>query len=278
MNKPLVCIVGCGPSGLLAAHACAMRDVPFVILSKKHKSKLGGAQYSHIAIPGIHDEGQADMLTYRVEGDADTYKRKVYGDQRVPFVSFDNVKDGLEVLAWPLVEMYDILWQMYSDKIVDYSVDARRLSILAFTGGFDLVLCSAPAPAMCLGTINPSVMHGFTDQPIFLVNEAIDSNLPDNTIIYDGTSDHSWYRMSKIFGQGGTEWGAGSPKPPIEGLRIIAKPVMTNCDCHLSDQTDESGVPLGVVRIGRFGTWQKGELTFHAYNRVIDVLSKWGIE
>jgi len=265
MNKPLVAILGCGPSGLLAAHACAMNDVPFVIISDRPtKSRLGGAQYSHIPIPGIHnvDEPEA-MLTYIVRGDADTYQKKVYGSQRVPFVSFGNVKDGLKVPAWALDGMYDSLWKLYGEKVVVHAVSPDRVKGLR--RGFDLMFSSAPLINMCMGTVDVSVQHQFRSQPIRLINETLDPSLPDNTILYDGTDEHSYYRMSKIFGVGATEWGAGSPTPPIKDLRDISKPIWTNCDCHKK-----------VIRIGRFGTWEKGELTFHAFNRVIDTLAKEG--
>jgi hypothetical protein len=271
--KPLVAILGCGPAGLLAAHACEERNVPFSIYSKKQKSILGGAQYSHIGIPGIHYPNEPDvMLGYIVVGDSETYQQKVYGDENVPFVSIDNVKDGLQVPAWNLGRMYDILWRQYESRIVDHVIDPRRAAILPTC--FDLVFSSVPAPSLCLSSVNPHVSHWFKQQPVRIHNEALNPNLPDNTILYDGTKDHSYYRMSKIFGVGSTEWGASSPTPPLQDLRTINKPIDTNCDCHQADLGEE--IPA-IVRIGRFGTWKKGELTFHGYNRVVDTLEKLGI-
>lgn len=264
MTKPLVGILGCGPSGLLAAHACALNDVPFSIFSNKVKSKLGGAQYSHIPIPGIHDVDEPEaMLTYIVRGDAETYQKKVYGSQRVPFVSFGNVKDGLKVPAWSLGDMYESLWKLYSEHVVDHAVTPDRIDY--FSEAFDLMFSSAPLINICRATVDMGVQHVFRNQPIRLINDCLDESLPDNTIMYDGTNDHSYYRMSRIFGVGSTEWGAGSPTPPVKNLRDISKPIWTNCDCYPE-----------VIRIGRFGTWEKGELTFHAFNRVIDNLAKKG--
>lgn len=268
MRKPLVAILGCGPSGLLAAHACEMRGVPFVIFSKKAKSVLGGAQYSHIAIPGIHDESEPEaMLRYRVAGDPEEYRRKVYGEEEVEFVSIENVKDGLEVPAWNLRRLYDTLWGSYEEKIIDVSLDPNDVSKIP--GGFSVTFCSMPADKTCVARLDPSIQHWFRSTPIRLVNEALDPSLPDNTISYNGEKSPSWYRMSKIFGVGSTEWSARGPVPPIDDVRTISKPTSTNCECHLH---------RGVVRIGRFGTWSKGQLTFHAYNRVVDVLAEMGVE
>lgn len=266
MKKPLVAILGCGPSGLLAAHACAMRDVPFVVFSKPIKSMLGGAQYSHIPIPGIHYEDEPEaLLTYQVVGDTSTYQNKVYGDNPVPFVSMEKVEDGKQVPAWNLRKMYDQLWDLYHFRIVDYDIGPHFATGL--NGTFDLSFSSIPAPAICQATLMPDINHWFKQQTIRIYNDNI-SELPDNTILYDGIKEHSFYRQSKIFGVGSTEWSANSPVPPLPGLRTVSKPLETNCDCYKET----------IIKIGRFGAWKKGVLTFHAYHEVIDQLAKRGIE
>jgi len=267
-KKPIVAILGCGPSGLLAAHACELRALPYVIFSNAVKSKLGGAQYSHIPIAGIHSPEPEAMLTYRVYGDAEEYKRKVYGSAPVPFVSVEKVEDGKTVPAWSLINMYGWLWNRYSKKIAGVKIDQEFMGELEKSKGiFSIIFNSLPATAICMGSIDPHINHWFRSQPILIHNEAINESLEDNTIVYDGTKEHSYYRMSKIFGHGSTEWAADGPRPPVENLRTVNKPIATNCDCHSF-----------TYRIGRFGTWSKGELTFHAYHRVIDVLSEHGIE
>lgn len=276
MKKPLVAVLGCGPSGLLAAHACALRNVPFTILSPYKKSRLGGAQFSHIPIPGIHDPEASVKLQYMVAGDAEAYQKKVYGTQAVDFVSFSNVEDGLTVPAWSLSDMYDQLWTKYQERIVDYEASPSR--ILALNESFDLVLSSAPLNRICLGAEDQSVMHQFRMQTIRIYNDALDANFPDNTILYDGTDVHSYYRMSRIFGVGSTEWSSHSAVPPGHELVTVNKPLWTNCDCFIVDGTDEAGIPLGVIRIGRFGAWSKGMLSYHSFNQTSEILSKWGIE
>lgn len=264
-KKPLAVVLGCGPSGLIAAHALSMYGVPFAIFSKKQKSVLGGAQFSHQGLIGVHDvESPEVMLTYQVVGDPEEYQRKVYGDNPVPFVSFSNVSEGKQVPAWNLLKLYDTLWEKYEDRIVDIEMTHDRMD--KFEEAFDLVINSVPAPLVCKATMDPSVGHWFRQQTVRIYNEALDDALPDNTIRYDGTKDHSYYRMSRIFGVGSTEWGASSPLPPINPIRTINKPVATNCDCNPR-----------VLRVGRFGTWSKGVLTFQSYNDVVEQLEEWGI-
>jgi hypothetical protein len=256
----------------MAAQACAMNGVPYVIFSPKKQSVLGGAQFSHIYIPfefDIPQDGEA-KLTYVVRGDAETYQKKVYGDQMVPFVSFGKVHDGKVVPAWSLTNIYDRLWELHHDKIVDIKLDLMQVVQLPL--GFDQVFSSIPLKSICLGQVDPSLGHWFKDQPVRIYNEAIE-DIPDNTIVYDGTEEHSYYRMSKIFGVGSTEWGGNGAIPPLPGVRTINKPIATSCDCFQVPRS--SGLPA-ITLIGRFGTWRKGELTMHAFNRTIDTLSEMG--
>ena len=58
----IVAILGCGPTGLVAAHACAMKHIPFVIFSKKRKSFLFGSQYLHEPIPGVIEEHEGEPV------------------------------------------------------------------------------------------------------------------------------------------------------------------------------------------------------------------------
>jgi hypothetical protein len=135
---------------------------------------------------------------------------------------------------------------------------------MAANGPFSLVFSSVPLTSICRASIDMNVSHAFRSQPIRIHPEALDPSLPDNTIRYDGTKDHSYYRMSRIFGVGGTEWGGTAPVPPIKPIKVVNKPIQTNCNCHPK-----------IQRIGRFGTWTKGVLTMHAYQKVVETLEVW---
>lgn len=258
VEKPLTAVLGCGPSGLLAAHTLDSYGVPFAILSKKAKSTLGGAQFSHIPIPGLTEEADTS-IRYRVRGDAAGYAAKVYPGMEVPFVSFENVKDGLEVPAWNLRKMYDRLWEMYEAKIIDLTFNAKEAEV--FAGGFGAVFSSIPLPTLC-----SSGSHWFRSQTVRIADEAWSEDLEDNTIIYDGSPEVSWYRASSLWGVRSTEWGAAAGVPSVK-THLVSKPVATNCDCLPS-----------IIRIGRYGTWTKGMLTFHAYDVVRSYLAHWGFE
>lgn len=259
-KQKIVAILGCGPTGLLAAHACELYGFEYVIYSPKVKSILGGAQFSHIPIPLIHDEDLPEaVLRYQLVGTAAGYREKVYGNSQVPFVSMENVKDGQEQKAWNLRGLYDILWSRFNEKIVDVKMDPRRIGMLPKV--YEIIFSSVPLPLICLGTINSNVVHWFKSQTVRIYNEALLNDMPDNLIIYDGTDDHSYYRMSKIFGTGSTEWSGHSAVPPLPGLKAVSKPIDTNCDCY-----------EGITMVGRFGTWKKGVLTSHAFREIVAML------
>jgi hypothetical protein len=260
-KKGVVAILGCGPSALIAANHCDYQGVPFVIFSRKQKSRLGGAQYSHVAILPFHDSEPEALLTYEVLGSEDGYRKKVYGDAPVPFVSVEGREHGERVAAWSLRELYDKLWEKFESRIVDIDIDPRLAGSLQHSF-LDLVVSSVPLPAICA---QPEA-HWFKSQTVLIFNEALDEGLPDNTIRYDGTPEHSYYRMSRIFGVGSTEWSGLSATPPLPTLKTVRKPILTNCDCHPN-----------IFRIGRFGTWTKGELTFHAALRLEDKLRGMGL-
>jgi hypothetical protein len=209
-----------------------------------------------------------------VHGDEATYQRKVYGDvseldrlSRPPFVSFKNVKDGMEQNAWNLRGVYDKLWHLFCNDINVDKVDDKWLD--DHSSDFDLVISTIPAPAICRrrpgATEEEGVGHRFTYQAINVAMPCgIADNLPDDTVVYEGSDEASWYRASKIFGITSVEW-RDTLHPPLE-TRTLSKPIATNCDCHPT-----------VLKTGRFGRWQKGILTHDAFVDTVMRLKDMGV-
>lgn len=253
--KP-VAVLGCGPAGLLAAHAIALRGKPVAIFSKPQKSRLGGAQFLHMAIPGLTDNEPEAIIKYKVEGDAATYRKKVYGsDNTVPFVSFTEVKDGQEQEAWSLLGAYDRLWDIFGESVNDVDINPQWLQSSLDRGDFSNIISTVPLVHLCkarAGLINE--IHRFSVQTISVLTEPYHA-IDDMTIWYDGTEDHSWYRSSNLFGHHGTEWSNLGRKPDMDGLVTDSKPIATTCDCWRQD----------VMMLGRRGSWAKGQLTHHAF-------------
>lgn len=261
--KP-VAILGSGPAGLLAALAVGLRGRPMVIFSNKEKSQLGGAQYLHRRIPIVADREPDAVLMNRKVGTSEVYRQKVYGDDPVPFVSFDGVDDGMMEQAWNLIDTYENLWGEFGHAINEADVGPRWIE--EHRDEFSAILSTVPLPALCRARagLTPE-FHSFKVQEIVISTDPDYCSVPrgeDNTIIYDGTRERSHYRSSRLFGVSSTEWSTiGGSLPPIPDLIRDRKPVATTCDCFSGE----------VIRLGRRGTWRKGVLTHHAFEAAWEV-------
>lgn len=250
-----VAVLGCGPAGLMAAHAAASLGVPTVVMSRKRKSPLYGAQYLHAPIPNVTDRDARVTVDYRLVGSVDDYRRKVYGRWWDGTVSPEDLEEEHE--AWDIRSTYDRLWDMYQDAIVDVDVDGP--SVKKVQEHFDLVVNTIPLNSLCM---NPS--HVFKSQEIMAAGDAPDLGIqlnrmytcPPNMVVCNGEDSPLWYRMSNIFGHMTVEWPGGS-NPPVSTAAVVRKPISNNCDC----------LP-GVLLAGRYGSWTKGVLSHDSYRVV----------
>lgn len=255
-----VAILGCGPAGLLAAHAAVLSGWDFRIYSRKQKSKLYGAQYLHQPIPTL-DCGEPRMVRYvTTGGSADDYRRKVYGP------SWD-VKVSPETLdrnhaAWDIRAAYEHLWLLYSDDIkeMDFSDKMGRVIEPGFvTNGHDLVISSIPR------TVWAEEDDVFEAQYVWALGDTEKMRVPGIyrpqpfEVILNADSLVPWYRVSNIFGFCTMEWplfhsGHLSPIPPHLGASQVVKPLRHN-----------SKAAADFVHIGRYGKWEKGVLSSDAF-------------
>lgn len=268
-------VLGCGPAGLLAAHACKLAGLQVRVASIKQKSQLGGAQYLHHSIPYLTPTAPDSSLVVHGWGTKRGYAQKVYGDRSHP-VSWDLMlgdRDEEVHPIWDMVKMYERLWMQWEPEIIDVQLDARMLRNLLEDGGFEIVVNSVHANTIC----KKKGEHEFPMQPII-----ISPTLPDelegdvgrdgSEIIYNGSPEDLWYRVSSVFGRDMTEWSFETPGMVKRNLdpfhdsphMTIHKPLSTTCDCWDGE----------VVKVGRFGKWSKGDLVTDAYDEVVHELSR----
>lgn len=255
MRKPWA-ILGSGPAGLLAALGAGLMGKPVAVFSNNEKSQLGGAQYLHRGVPVVTDPTPDAYITSRLVGDSDTYRKKVYGDMPVPFVSFDGVLESQP--AWSLINAYDNLWAEFGHVLNEATVTPEWLE--RKLDEFEVVISTVPAPAICKNRAE----HSFTVQEIYVSTDDTYCSVPrgeDNVVVYDGTPDRAHYRSSRLFGHAGTEWSSVGGKPPIDNLIKDRKPISTNCDCFEGR----------VFRAGRRGAWTKGVLAHHAFEKAVNL-------
>jgi hypothetical protein len=249
MHKQIA-ILGCGPAGLVAAHAAIAADAGTVfVFSKRRKSQLFGAQYLHAPIPDI-SPGPFVGVWYKLQGSIRGYREKVYGPEYGGSVSPEDL--GQNHHAWDIRLTYEKLWMLYSSWVQPAIIDNEWLLVNA--GRFDVIISTVPAPVLC-----HSGSHTFYSQKIWALGDApengqaITEDIPANTILCNGNRFPTWYRASNVFGYKTLEWSQRGPKPEAP-VAETHKPLYTDCTCWPE-----------VQRLGRYGMWRKGVLVHEVY-------------
>lgn len=260
-------VLGYGPAGLIAAKTLVDEGIDVDVIGAGGKSVIGGAQYLHAPILNAEYVTEPEgMIEFLKMGDRDGYAKKIYPEASVD-VSWDHY-EGCQP-AWALGPVYEILWAHFEDQLIHDTFNGLSLSMLLETGKYDIVFSSIPAHALCL---HPG-SHGFPKVNIGLVPWS-PIRLP-NVVLYSGRPDDTWYRTSNIFGERWTEFGSPATSkatylnlngefadreedPDLQyEIQRGFKPLGTNCDCHPD-----------MVRIGRFGLWDRKILLHHVPHQV----------
>lgn len=254
-----VVVLGCGPAGLIAAYAAQREfNAEVKILSVKRPSPIFGCQYLHAPIAGL-DIGEPQMVSYQLRGTTKQYRAKVYGSFLPPVSPQQYAGDHL---AWDIRRAYRHLWEMFADQVVD--VQLMPADIVPMLSDFmpDACVSSIPAPVLC----QRGTEHAFTSVKCWAIGDAPELGqavseyfpTPPFTVYCDGTNERSWYRACNVFDYSTIEWPGHKKRPPLEGVVPFAKPLSTDCDCMPS-----------ILRVGRYGRWQKGVLSHEAYDATV---------
>lgn len=266
---PKAAILGSGPAGMLAAHACALLGVPFRIFSLGNPSQLHGSQFLHAPIDGIAAPWQEIDVSFK--GTEAEYREKVYGTSYTGPVSPTEFEG--KRIVWDIRYVYRWLWEEYGRFVETFVFDARsygNLTQAMLDGGIDYLFSSLPRNQFC---VNEN--HTFAGTRIWAVGDAPDLDvrcpvrLPERSIVYCGDDSASWYRASNVFDHCTVEWPSppDSKKPPVFGTAKVVKPLSTDCTCH-----------PGIVTIGRYGEWKKGVYAAHAYDKTLKFLTAMGVQ
>ena len=250
-----VAVLGCGPAGLLAAQGAAEAGAAVTIYSKKAKSPIFGAQFIHEQIPRMNVK-PSDVHIFK-RGSAEGYAKKVYGDPEHE-TSFDSYDHGQILPAWPMIGVYNKLWSIWRNSIVEQEIDMLAMNAIEAMD-YDMLISSIPVPAICM-----KGGHTFETNTVYISKGQCESNR--NSVIYNGEAKTAWFRTSFLFGETGVEFSShiattARGKAVPQGRKEIKKPQSTTCDCR--DQ---------CRRVGRYGKWQRGVLAHSAYFEVRDAL------
>lgn len=231
-----VIVLGCGPAGLLAAHAVRLAGHTPVIYSTKTKSKIAGAQYLHAAIDRLTPRSPEAWARFVKIGTAEGYARKVYGDPKRT-TSWKRWEEDYYP-TWNLGAVYDKLWDMYSAFIKNIEVTTDLLDVMEGP-----VISTIPAPVLCNGK------HSFEKSETWIARGVL--GLQPHTVVYNGDPEFGWHRASHLYGH---EWVEYSK--PILGAQKITKPQDTTCKCRKD-----------IHRVGRYGLWKRDQLVSDAFEQ-----------
>jgi len=253
MDSLRVCVIGCGPSAMMIGHAAEQLGVPFRFIAPKQRSFISGAQYLHRDVGDRVDGISPSTVRYVRRGSSDVYQHKIYGRRLPPDLETSWAKFPDEVSAWPLVDIYEHLWNKYQDLIDDRSLTFDEAAQL---GTQELTFNTAPLNVLTAG--RGFVFH--TEQVVIVHSIAY---VPfGNCIVYNGLPTHAWYRSSDLWGHMSVEF-PGSVRLPDTlrhrfSCRTIQKPLRSNA------------VVPNVIPSGRYGRWEKGVLVDESYFQAID--------
>lgn len=248
-----IAVLGCGPSGLMAAHAASQMGANVTVYSRKRQSEMFGAQYLHEHIPGVAELSAPRRITYELVGTADAYRRKVYGPDWNGDVSPEEYTHPH--LAYDIRQAYNELWRRYKGIVVDTEITPMWIKAIKA----DYVFNTIPLNQLCDGG------HSFQFASIWAMGDApargqhVPFDIKPNSVMCNGEDSPSWYRVSNIFDHKTVEWPAAI-HPPLP-VAAVVKPLSNNCSCWPN-----------VIRLGRYGAWRKGLLTHDSYFTAMDVL------
>src|SRR5215472_5235086 len=252
-----VVILGCGPSGLAAAKAAI--DSGYRVLIASHTDEPStqyGCQYLHAPIPGY--EGVAHTtVSYHLNGTTNQYRLKVYGSKWPGRVSPEDFIGDHD--AWDIRETYRRMWQdLHHHPLVGWAktipIHTGFIPSPVYDYNPDYIISTIPATELCYFQ-----GHTFQYHAIYASGSTSPYTAIEDEIICDGTTDHDWYRISRVFGYSTIEWSS-EPKNGETAVRV-RKPLKTDCDCTPS-----------TFRVGRYGKWEKGYLVHQVYPEVTSIL------
>lgn len=242
-----VLVFGCGPAGLMAAHAAALNEHDVIIVSKARKSFMKGAQYLHRPIPLPQSVRlEPFKVTYDLLGTPEQYRRKVYHgiwDGSVSPEDLTETHDG-----WDIRVTYDWLWETYGPYVQDAELNPSLIDEGLQWAKPDIAISTIPATLLCLEG------HSFGQQMIWSSDQPM-VPLEQNWVVCNGQDSPAWYRAARIQDYDTVEWPQMF-RPPIsyDHLWEVPKPTRTNCTCFPE-----------IHRMGRYGKWTKGVLSHEAF-------------
>jgi hypothetical protein len=266
-----IAILGCGPAGLIAAWTLEREGIEkdrIKILSKSplQPSPISGAQFLHQPIGMMADTPPDGQIEFCRLGSKQVYAEKIYNEPG-KITSWEVIEPKTD--AWKLDPVYSQLWRLYEDNLIASEINSSNMQTLIESGEYSQIFSTIPPEAYC-----HNASHDFPKVDIAIAEPVESLDVP-NFVIYSGREQDRWYRMSNIFGTSWIEFGHSelhkyngemqlnnSYDVWTDQILFGCKPLGTLCDCFMN----QGDAP--VVRVGRFGTWDRRLLLHHVPEQV----------
>jgi hypothetical protein len=245
-------VLGCGPTGLLVAHAVEQAGHVPHIISEKKKSIIPGSQHLHGPVPGVTQPYPEGTIQFVRIGTAEEYARKVYGDATRE-TGWDNY---LQVYpSWNVLKAYDKLWEHFEDDISDHLVMLEDMPDLIEM--YDVLVTTIPMWGICK---NPE--HNFVNQEYWLKRlPTPEADKDHEIVVYNGLRSDHWYRWSILGGLCSMETTAwtGTDETWEQGVKAVEN----DCDCWPT-----------VHRCGRWAEWRHGVTMYKSYLKATRIMEE----
>ena len=249
-----VAVLGCGPTGLLVAHAIDEAGHVAHVISKKVKSDIPGSQHLHGPVPGITSLYPEGTIQFVRMGTAAEYARKVYGDpdRETGWSNYYQVFP-----SWNVLKAYDRLWEKYENEISDMTVTVGVMPDLIDM--YDVVISTIPAQEVCVDD-----RHVFAGVPYVIEKlPTPPADAHNEIVVYNGLPNDPWYRWSILGGKCSVEYPFSYTPIEPNGREFISgwKALSHDCDCWPT-----------VWRCGRWAEWRHGITMYKAFQKASQIV------
>jgi len=253
-----VAILGCGPTGLLAAYAVQEAGHHSIIISERTKSHIPGSQHLHGPVPGLTPVYPEGTIQFVRLGSAEGYAQKVYGDSSKA-TGWDNYFQVYP--SWNMIKMYDKLWSMFEFRVIDRKIDPEVMWTICNEYHHDMIITTIPIWATCERPQD----HAFNGVDYAIRELPMPEGETNEVVVYNGLPDDEWYRWSILGGKCSIEYPSHhlpeATKENEGGWTFGKKAVGNTCKCW-----------PGVHRVGRWAEWSHGVTVYSSYQKVTELL------
>lgn len=266
-------VLGTGMAGMVAAHAVRNFDpsAEIVIYGVNREPTPTGARWYERAIPDVNVMSR--MVTTESAGDPQNYGVKLGG----PVSEYFRARP--DFLAFNYWDANYKLWDQYQDNIIQLDPDFEMIQKSSWDD-CDFVINTAPRP-----NFYDRSEHGmFAATRHWRIDEGRNANeatnpyrnvLPGNQdkhlMIFDGTEDSSWFRITQVFGLMSVEWGFHQ-KPPIAGAYVEILPLQTPTEMGLHDVIPRWKGTTALAHVGAVAKWKPSTDVGEVFGDVTKVL------